>query len=134
MDDSVRYCFVPDAVNIYKPVEIIGRSGDDLRVIDLVKAADRSKTAVVVVKQHKAIPILSLEEITNPPSDLIKLSDVNRAAILHTLKNRFERDEIYTAVGPILVALNPFKWIQVRCLNHVVFVCCRSSYWLLDFC
>lgn len=46
------------------------------------------------------------------PSDLIKLQEVTNAAIVDTLKYRFQQDEIYTHVGPILVALNPFKWIN----------------------
>ena len=45
--------------------------------------------------------------MTEPPTDLIKLTDVNRASILHSLRLRFQRDQIYTSVGPILVALNP---------------------------
>jgi myosin-5 len=42
---------------------------------------------------------------------LIKLVYVNRPGILHTLRTRFLQDRVYTSIGPILVALNPFKWI-----------------------
>jgi myosin heavy subunit len=53
----------------------------------------------------------SLPEHDNPPDDLIKLQNVNRPGILHALHSRFVKDRIYTSIGPILVALNPFKWI-----------------------
>ena len=46
------------------------------------------------------------------PSDLIKLREVSHDQIVKTLKYRFQKDQIYTHVGPILVALNPFKWIK----------------------
>ena len=65
-------------------------------------------------KHSDAISIGSMEEIEDPPSDLIKLEFVNRAAILQTLRSRFDKDLIYTSIGPILVALNPFKWIPVK--------------------
>lgn len=45
------------------------------------------------------------------PADLIKLTEVTRPAILETLRARFVEDLIYTSIGPILVSVNPFKWI-----------------------
>lgn len=41
--------------------------------------------------------------------DLVKLAEVNSATVLHALRMRYEEGEIYTAVGPILVATNPFE-------------------------
>lgn len=43
----------------------------------------------------------------------MQLSEVNSANVLHTLRLRYEAGEIYTAIGPILVALNPFKPIEL---------------------
>ncbi|KAJ1640163.1 P-loop containing nucleoside triphosphate hydrolase protein [Pavlovales sp. CCMP2436] len=42
-------------------------------------------------------------------ADLVKLSHLNEFAILQNLRARYARDEIYTAVGTILMAVNPFK-------------------------
>ena len=44
-----------------------------------------------------------------PPPDLVALPSITVAAVLHTLRCRHEIDQIYTAVGPVIVAVNPFK-------------------------
>ena len=41
--------------------------------------------------------------------DLTALTHLNEAEILRCLRARLGRDRIYTACGPILLALNPFK-------------------------
>ena len=42
-------------------------------------------------------------------ADLSLLAHLDEPNILHALAVRFERDEIYTACGPILVAVNPWR-------------------------
>ncbi|CAD7943476.1 unnamed protein product, partial [Amoebophrya sp. A25] len=44
-----------------------------------------------------------------PDDDLCRLICLHEPAILHSLQQRFSRDVIYTATGPILIAVNPFK-------------------------
>jgi myosin-5 len=41
--------------------------------------------------------------------DLIELTHLHEPAILHALRLRYDADIIYTATGPILIAVNPFK-------------------------
>jgi myosin heavy subunit len=41
--------------------------------------------------------------------DLIGLTHLHEPAILHALRLRYDSDIIYTATGPILIAVNPFK-------------------------
>jgi hypothetical protein len=45
-------------------------------------------------------------------SDLSKMLEVSTASTLHVLRSRFQVDEIYTNMGQILIALNPFKAIE----------------------
>ena len=52
---------------------------------------------------------LATGEWDEPADDLTQLEDVNDGAMLHTLRQRFERDDIYTAIGPVVVAINPYK-------------------------
>ena len=47
----------------------------------------------------------SLEE---PVADLTQLESISTAAVLHTLRQRHASQHVYTAVGPIILALNPF--------------------------
>ena len=41
------------------------------------------------------------------------LPDLNEASILENTRRRFHMDQIYTRTGPILIAMNPFKWLQI---------------------
>src|SRR5690242_10667287 len=54
----------------------------------------------------------TLAEATDPSSreaieDMVKLGDLKEASILHNLRERFRRDDIYTKIGTILVSVNP---------------------------
>ncbi len=105
-----KYCFIPDQESVFKLVQIIEHHEHDGSIT--VKDYDNtSSSAVMKIKTDQATPVGSLEELEHPPADLIKLQEVHRPSILHTLRSRFQKDEIYTSIGPILVALNPFKWI-----------------------
>ncbi|CAE7245773.1 XI-2 [Symbiodinium natans] len=43
--------------------------------------------------------------------DLTQLTHLHEPAVLSSLQNRFDIDKIYTFTGPILIALNPFKFV-----------------------
>lgn len=43
------------------------------------------------------------------PHDLITLTHLHEPAVVHCLSLRYQEDIIYTATGPVLLALNPFK-------------------------
>jgi myosin-5 len=45
--------------------------------------------------------------------NLINLPHLHEPAILFSLQLRYTRDEIYTYTGPILIAVNPFKRLQL---------------------
>ncbi|KAJ1633021.1 P-loop containing nucleoside triphosphate hydrolase protein, partial [Pavlovales sp. CCMP2436] len=44
--------------------------------------------------------------------DLLQLSDFSEPSLLHTLRVRYERDEVYTFVGTILISINPYRWVD----------------------
>lgn len=43
--------------------------------------------------------------------DILHLPTVSEAALLHALRLRYRRDEIYTAAGQILISINPYRAI-----------------------
>jgi len=43
------------------------------------------------------------------PDDLIILTHLHEPSVVYCLKKRYSYDKIYTATGPILIAINPFK-------------------------
>lgn len=112
---AARYCFVPDSKEVFIICSVIGTSSDNttltLKEVSLSGNSNNNNNRTLTSKASDVIPIVSMQELDSPPSDLIKLIHVNRPAILHTLRTRFLRDCIYTSIGSILVALNPFKWI-----------------------
>lgn len=46
------------------------------------------------------------------PDDLISLSHLHEPAVVECLENRYGDNRIYTATGPVLLALNPFKGVE----------------------
>ncbi|XP_052565580.1 unconventional myosin-VIIa-like [Culex pipiens pallens] len=49
--------------------------------------------------------------------DMTCISDIDENGINHNLKVRYERDQIYTYTGSILVAVNPYK--EIECYTQV---------------
>uniref|UniRef100_A0A4W3I242 Myosin IXAa n=1 Tax=Callorhinchus milii TaxID=7868 RepID=A0A4W3I242_CALMI len=45
--------------------------------------------------------------------DLCNLPDLNEKTLLDNLRNRFKQEKIYTYVGTILIAINPFKFLPI---------------------
>jgi myosin heavy subunit len=110
MEEINKFVFVKDPYQAYKAVEVasIDHAKGEIEIIEI----GNSNAKLGIVKLADTNPIASLDELYNPPPDLIKLMMVNLPGILNALRHRFERDFIYTSVGPILVALNPFKWVK----------------------
>lgn len=44
--------------------------------------------------------------------DILKLREFSAMSLIHTLRVRYSRDEIYTFVGTILISINPYKWFK----------------------
>ena len=43
---------------------------------------------------------------------MVDIDELNKATLLYNLAGRYKNDNVYTYVGPILLALNPFKRIE----------------------
>ena len=41
--------------------------------------------------------------------DMVEIDELNLATLMQNLAARYAKDEIYTYVGPIILAMNPFK-------------------------
>mmetsp|Transcript_41931 Transcript_41931/g.61332 ORF Transcript_41931/g.61332 Transcript_41931/m.61332 type:complete len:1524 (+) Transcript_41931:174-4745(+) len=53
------------------------------------------------------------DDIVGGVNDLIGLTHLHEPAILHALRLRYDADIIYTSTGPILIAVNPFKRMEL---------------------
>ncbi|XP_022753232.1 myosin-2-like isoform X2 [Durio zibethinus] len=66
---------------------------------------------VVKVSTSELLP--ANPEIVEGVDDLIQLSYLNEPSVLHNLKYRYSCDMIYSKAGPVLIAVNPFKDVQI---------------------
>ena len=44
--------------------------------------------------------------------DILKLARFSEMSLIHNLRLRYYQDKIYTFVGPILISINPYKWLS----------------------
>ena len=46
--------------------------------------------------------------------DLLQLGEFNEGALLHTIRQRFSQQKIYTSIGsPILISVNPYQRLNI---------------------
>ena len=47
-------------------------------------------------------------------SNLLSLGELSEPELLHTIRNRYTNDKIYTSIGPgILISINPYKIMDI---------------------
>lgn len=88
-------------VNYYAPAAVIKEDGGVLTV---------RLPAGEVMKLSEATKVTENDD--EGVDDILKLRDFSEMSLIHTLRVRYARDDIYTSVGPILISLNPYKAIQ----------------------
>ncbi|KAH1120968.1 hypothetical protein J1N35_004128 [Gossypium stocksii] len=66
---------------------------------------------VVEVSTNELLP--ANPEILEGVNDLIQLSYLNEPSVLQNLKYRYSRDMIYSKAGLVLIAVNPYKDVQI---------------------
>jgi myosin-5 len=54
-------------------------------------------------------PLSEEDKRQGKDNDMITLPHLHEPAILHAIGERFNRGEIYTWTGPVLIAVNPFQ-------------------------
>jgi myosin V len=66
-------------------------------------------------------------EIVGGVDDLIGLTHLHEPAILHALRLRYDADIIYTSTGPILIAVNPFKKMNIYSSENMENYCLQGE-------
>ena len=88
---------------LYDPAVVVKDDGDILSVKlsngEVYKI--NSKAAVKVTEQDDA-----------GVDDILMVSEFSEKSLIHSLRTRYGRDDIYTLVGPILISINPYKWFK----------------------
>ena len=72
----------------------------------LVKTADGTLHKIA---QSTGLVALKAPDDYVGVDDVLHLPEISEASLLHTLRLRYKREDIYTAAGPILISVNPYK-------------------------
>eukprot|EP01035_Chromulina_nebulosa_P016825 gene16825-22309_t len=64
------------------------------------------------IQSYSHIPHPGEKILEKCPDDLVDNDDISEPAILWSLDNRFSRDKIYSGIGSIIVAINPYKYLE----------------------
>lgn len=72
-----------------------------------------------VVKTSTRELVPANPDILEGVDDLIQLSYLNEPSVLHNLHYRYSQDLIYSKAGPVLIAMNPFKDVQIYGTDYV---------------
>ena len=72
-----------------------------------------ANNAAKQIETRQILPRSIAHTKKNMYDDMDELPDLNEAAILENIRHRFHMDLIYTRTGPILIAMNPFKWLHI---------------------
>ncbi|KAF4676869.1 hypothetical protein FOL47_004572 [Perkinsus chesapeaki] len=101
--------------------EVIGIDENNSIIIRLNQTNNTEKNDVeVTIPKDCPIYPVSRAYGREDVDDLTSLKHLHEPALLQVLQNRFNRDELYTMCGPILLAVNPFKAIPGLYEKHVV--------------
>jgi myosin-5 len=96
------WLWMPDKKEAFLPGKVVSRNGGKIQATGINGQSfecEAGKEAGVITNFHS----INMRE-----DDLVQMLDVNEGSIINCLRERFKRDLIYTAVGDILIALNPY--------------------------
>jgi len=103
MDSKGDWYWIPHETECFIPARVLSHTARTVTAKDMhgVEHTVKAKFA-----QLEPLKRSSLQRIV---SDLVLLDVMSAPLILHNLKQRFFKNEIYTNVGTILIAINPYK-------------------------
>lgn len=107
-----------DSKHLFVPCKIVkslaeGNNGKDTKVEvargpALVKTKDGT---LYKIREASELTTLTAPDDYTGMSDVLHLANVTEASLVHCLRVRYRRDDIYTSAGPILISINPYKQI-----------------------
>ncbi|KAL3619873.1 hypothetical protein CASFOL_034785 [Castilleja foliolosa] len=110
-DDSVEY-FIEKKLRVWcQPHDGVWKSGQIKSTSGRNASILLSDGSVATVPMQELLPANA--DVLEGVDDLVQLSYLNEHSILHNLQYRYSKDIIYSKAGPVLVAFNPFKDVQL---------------------
>ncbi|KAF4325072.1 hypothetical protein G195_001650 [Phytophthora kernoviae 00238/432] len=127
-------CFIPDKEEMWLHSEVVDYnerrkevtitafmdSGDsEQRVVDLKNPEVIRAIAGPTATEVESLPIAILHDSPEGVEDMRLLRFLNEPSILFNLKQRFGASKPYTYTNDIVIALNPYKWIDNLYGDHL---------------
>eukprot|EP00927_Polykrikos_kofoidii_P018742 TRINITY_DN1872_c0_g1_i15.p1 TRINITY_DN1872_c0_g1~~TRINITY_DN1872_c0_g1_i15.p1 ORF type:complete len:1203 (-),score=342.30 TRINITY_DN1872_c0_g1_i15:307-3915(-) len=104
-------CWVPHPTEIFLPGKLLRTDGGN-KVFE-------TDAGEVTVPAKIDVEDLTDEKAFEGVGDVCSLDVVSEATLLHTLRVRYKRDEVYTNITRILIATNPFKALPIYSSEYV---------------
>eukprot|EP01083_Nonionella_stella_P222146 793017_1 len=99
------WVWVPDDIEVYVAGRII-ENGEEKVIVELESGEEREVNKRKLISMKKS----SLQRIVG---DLTLLDEMSVPLILHCLRKRFESGKIYSAIGSILISINPYTQLDL---------------------
>ncbi|OWZ23562.1 Myosin [Phytophthora megakarya] len=127
-------CYIPDKEDVWLLSEIVDYndrrkevtitafldSGDsEQRVVDLKNPDVIRAVAGPTATEVESLPVAILHDNPEGVEDMRLLRYLNEPSILFNLKQRFDASKPYTYTNDIVIALNPYKWIDNLYGDHL---------------
>jgi myosin heavy subunit len=112
-----QYYWLFHANDSYSAVKLLRLEGDDCRVEDYETEEQTDVSTGSLVGMIPAPGELTLRTIYD---DLTEAVDISEASILWNMRKKYDENKIYSSIGPILIALNPYCYIDVLYNNSAL--------------
>ena len=109
--DHGDWVWLADDKDAWVPATVLKENGDGS-----VDCQTRSGKRVKVAKGEQPLWKLKPSSLLQHEGDLVMLDSLNEAMIIHNLRERYNRSQIYTwvgATGTVLISVNPFKMLPL---------------------
>jgi myosin-5 len=112
-----QYVWVPDDADAWLVAAVSYLDSNRLEVKFVEKSTNYSPGMLKILHQDKHPDYYRVEAAGNhllaDVSNLVDLDELSEGSILHHIRKRYFCREIYTHVGSILVAVNPFQKLDI---------------------
>jgi len=107
--EKESWLWVPDPVECFLPAKVNGSfnqgsAGSVTYENGTAKDLSAAESKDCLQMDEQSLGILE---------NMVHFNDLKDAVLLHNLRKRFVNDQVYTSVGTILVAVNPFKLLPI---------------------
>lgn len=93
----------------YSAVKLLQIEGEDCRVVNYETEETIDVDAESLVGLIPAPAEVTLRTIYDDLTDAV---DISEASILWNMRKKYDENKIYSSIGPILIALNPYCYID----------------------